>query len=103
MKALSQKQKKHLKGLAHHLDAVVQVGKSGLSESVLKELVRALSDHELVKAQIFEEDRESFLGLSSELAVQSRATLICTIGRKAVFYKQSPVQEKRKISRALPS
>lgn len=103
MKALSQKQRKHLKGLAHHLDAVVQVGKSGVSESVLKELLRALADHELVKAQIFEEDREMFLGLSSELAVQSASTLICTIGRKVVFYKQSPIQEKRKISRSLPA
>ena len=102
MKVLNVKQRKHLKGLAHHLDPFLQVGKSGLSEPVLKELSRALSDHELVKTQIFEDDRETFLELSKELAEKTTSQLVFTIGRKATFFKQSPIQDKRKISRALP-
>jgi RNA-binding protein len=102
MKVLSIKQRKHLKGLAHHLDPFLQVGKSGLSEPVLKELSRALSDHELVKTQIFEDDRETFLQLSKELAEKTTSQLVFTIGRKAIYFKQSPIQDKRRISRALP-
>ena len=102
MADLNQKQKKHLKGLAHHLVPFVQIGKSGLTEAVTKELSRALSDHELVKTQIFEDNREAFNQISVELAAATASQLVFTMGRKATFFKQSPLQEKRRISRSLP-
>lgn len=102
MTALNQKQRKHLKGLAHHLVPYVQIGKSGLTDAVTKELMRALSDHELVKTQIAEDDRALFSELSLALAQATGSELVFTMGRKATFFKQSPVQDKRIISRALP-
>lgn len=49
---LSSKQRSALKGKAHHLNPVVQVGAQGLSETLLQELQRALDKHELIKLQL---------------------------------------------------
>jgi len=49
MTALSEKQKKHLRRLAHPLSPIVMLGNAGLTAGVVQEMDRALSDHELVK------------------------------------------------------
>ena len=46
---LSEKQKKHLRRLAHPLRPLVMLGNAGLTDGVVGELDRALADHELVK------------------------------------------------------
>ena len=55
---LSNKQKKHLKALAHHLDPVVLLGANGLTEGVVAEIDLALEHHELIKVKIPGDDRE---------------------------------------------
>jgi putative YhbY family RNA-binding protein len=47
--ALSEKQKKYLRRLAHPMSPVVMLGNAGLTDGVVNELDRALTDHELVK------------------------------------------------------
>ena len=56
--ALSEKQKKHLRRLAHPLSPVVMLGNAGLTDGVVKELDRALADHELVKVSARVGERE---------------------------------------------
>ena len=46
---LSNKQKQFLKGLAHSIKPVVQLGANGLTEGVVAEIDHALSHHELIK------------------------------------------------------
>ncbi|MEC9240752.1 MAG: YhbY family RNA-binding protein, partial [Pseudomonadota bacterium] len=43
---------KVLKAIAHHLDPIVTIGNAGLSTSVIAELKRAISDHELIKIRL---------------------------------------------------
>ena len=45
---LTEPQKKHLRRLAHPLQPIVTLGNAGLTDAVVKELDRALTDHELV-------------------------------------------------------
>ena len=49
---LSEKQRRHLKGLAHPLKPVILMGNAGLSEAVVAETIRALNDHELIKVRL---------------------------------------------------
>ena len=56
---LNNKQKQHLKGLAHPLKPVVMLGNNGLTEGVLAEIEQALEHHELIKVKIAAEDRET--------------------------------------------
>ena len=46
--SLNRKQTSYLRGLAHPLPAIVTIGGSGLSESVMAELESTLEHHELL-------------------------------------------------------
>ena len=51
---ISSKQRSYLKGLAHHVDPTVYIGKQGLTENVIKEIETGLYCRELVKVKIQE-------------------------------------------------
>ena len=55
---LSNKQKQFLKGLAHPLKPIVQLGSNGLTEGVVAEIDNALNFHELIKVKVPTDDRE---------------------------------------------
>ncbi len=94
---LSKSQIKYLRGLAQSISPNVMLGREGLSEAVIKELNRALADHELVKVKIQEEEKADFVELADTLSLKTGATLVQKIGRMAVYYIQNPDSEKRKI------
>lgn len=86
---LKASQKKNLRALAHHLKPLVTVADKGLSESVMAEIERALEDHELVKIKL-RADRDQRKAWVTEIAGQSKAELIQTIGQTASFYRKHP-------------
>jgi RNA-binding protein len=87
---LSERQKRHLRGLAHALDPIVRIGQAGASAAVVSELARALHDHELVKVKVPGGDREARARLLDELAAKSGSALVQRIGNVAVFYRAAP-------------
>lgn len=94
-KTLSEKQRKHLRGLAHGRDATVLIGQGGLSPGVTKELDGALTAHELVKVRARVGDRDERDLIFEELGKQTTSTLVQRIGNVAVFYR--PHKDKPKI------
>ena len=68
--ALSNKQKQYLKGLAHALKPVVQLGGNGFTEGVLAEIDNALAHHELIKVKVPSEDRDEKSSLWTQLYVR---------------------------------
>ena len=86
-KALSPSQVRYLRGLAHALKPVVQMGAKGLSDALMAELDIALNDHELIKVKLAAEDREARDALLPELVGRSGATLVQRIGNVAVLYR----------------
>ncbi len=84
---LSGKQRRHLRGLAHHLDPVVQIGKDGLSPGIESALRDALERHELVKVRVLESaplDREE---AKEPLARAAGAHVVATVGRIVILYR----------------
>ena len=51
MEKLTGSQKRYLRGMAHHLDPVVMVGKNGVTKNVLNMTDSALKSHELIKTK----------------------------------------------------
>ncbi|HEY2683535.1 MAG TPA: ribosome assembly RNA-binding protein YhbY [Steroidobacteraceae bacterium] len=92
---LSEKQKKHLRRLAHPLNPIVMLGNAGLTDGVVNELERALTDHELVKVQARVGERDARNQVLEELAVRTASTLVQRIGHVGVFYR--PRKELPKI------
>ncbi|WP_187985216.1 ribosome assembly RNA-binding protein YhbY [Vibrio metschnikovii] len=91
---LSNKQKQHLKGLAHHLNPIVLMGANGLTEAVLAEIEIALNYHELIKVKVVSEDRETKLLIVDAIVRETGAEKVQVIGKTLVLYRPS---EQRKI------
>jgi RNA-binding protein len=87
---LSEKQKKHLRRLAHPLHPIVMLGNAGVTPGVVGELERALADHELVKVSARVGDREARDAALAELARRTSAVVVQRIGHVGVFYRRAP-------------
>jgi RNA-binding protein len=87
--ALSEKQKKHLRRLGHPLNPIVMLGNAGLTPGVVKELDRALADHELVKVSARVGARAARDAALNDLAQQTSSEIVQRIGNVAVFYRRS--------------
>jgi RNA-binding protein len=85
--ALSNAQKRYLRGLAHDLKPVILVGAKGVTAALLAELDLALEQHELIKARVAAEDRETRDQWIAALVDGAQATLIGRIGHVAVLYR----------------
>ena len=86
--ALSEKQKKHLRRLAHPLNPIVMLGNAGLTEGVVNELDRALTDHELVKVTARVGARDARDAALLTLASRTSAELVQRVGHVGVFYRR---------------
>jgi RNA-binding protein len=82
--------------LAHHLDPVVMIGKSGLTEGVVAATAKALKAHELIKVRFLEHKDEKET-LSEQLATATECDMAGIIGHVAILYKEHPDPEKREI------
>ena len=79
-------QRKHLRALAHHIKPVVQVGQAGLTPELVREVSRALDDHELIKvAMLRPPDKKA---MSAALASQARAHLCGLVGHTVILYRE---------------
>jgi RNA-binding protein len=84
---LSERQRRHLRGLAHPLKPIVRIGNAGLTEGVALETERALHDHELIKVKGPGGDRAARDALFTALAGRTHSELVHRIGNVAVFYR----------------
>jgi RNA-binding protein len=92
--SLSEKQKKHLRRLAHPMHPIVMLGNAGLTDAVVNELERALTDHELVKVCARVGDREARDAALNSLATRTSSELLQRIGNVGVFYRRSKTLPK---------
>ena len=84
---MSERQRRHLRGLAHELKPTIRLGNAGLTDAVAAETARALRDHELIKVKAPGGDREARDALFAELAQRTASALIHRIGNVAVLYR----------------
>ena len=85
--------KKALKAIAHHLNPIVTIGNLGLSTSVIAELNRAISDHELIKVRLNIVDRKLRVEFVNEVSQLLDAKIIQQVGKVVVLYR--PNEETR--------
>lgn len=83
---LTSTERRRLKGVAHDLKPVVQIGKKGADEAALEEIGRALDAHELIKVRFVsgQEDRRK---TARRIAERLGCALVGTIGHVAILYR----------------
>ncbi len=97
--SLSEKQRRHLRGLGHSLKPIIFIGQAGASASVVAETSRALHDHELVKVRVTGMEREARDQALDSLASGTGSEIVGRIGHTAVLYRRN--RERTRI--VLPS
>ena len=96
-KELSSRQRSRLRGLAHSLKPVVQLGNQGLSEGLISAVRAAAGTHELIKVQLNgatasdksaqESELESLLGPRYHLAGRTGRMLV-------LYFEKEPSSAK---------
>jgi RNA-binding protein len=86
--ALTGKQRRYLRSLAHAIDPLIQIGKEGLSEALLAAVGRALDDHELIKVRVLESAPLDRHAVALPLAAAVSAHPVGTVGRIVMLYRQ---------------
>ena len=92
---LTAAQTRFLRGQAHDLKAMLQVGGKGVTEALLAEIDLALEHHELIKIKVGAEDRDARDAMIDDLAERTGAALVQRIGHTAILYR--PSKDKRQI------
>lgn len=95
--ALTSKQRKYLRGLAHNLDPVVMIGRGSVSDGVIAETRNALESHELIKVRIDADEGSDRREMAGELASRTDSELVGTIGKIAILYRRHPEEPKIRI------
>ncbi|TCO79022.1 ribosome assembly RNA-binding protein YhbY [Marinisporobacter balticus] len=96
---LTGKQRSYLRGLANNIKPITQIGKSGITESFIKQLDDALEARELIKIHVLENSLLDTKKTANEVAKKTRAEFIQAIGNKFVIYRKSKENPKIEIPR----
>jgi len=86
---LTGKQRSYLKSLANSMDTILQIGKGGVTENVIKQIEDALEARELIKIKILNNSTLEAKDTANEIAVSVRAEYVQSIGNKFVLYRES--------------
>jgi RNA-binding protein len=93
---------KQLRAIGHKLKPVVTVAGKGLSESVMAELDRALTDHELIKVKLAVGSREARAEIARQLSEQSGAEIVHSIGTVILILRRSATPDPAKSNLVKP-
>ncbi|MGH7588414.1 MAG: YhbY family RNA-binding protein [Gemmatimonadota bacterium] len=95
MSELSSADRSRLRSAAHGLEPVVLVGRDGLTPTVVRAVHEALAARELIKVRLAG-DREERARLAADVAERARASLVGTIGRIAILYREHADPARRR-------
>ncbi len=92
---ISNGDKKHFRRLGHTLKPVVTLADKGLSDSVRREIDRALSDHELIKIKFTVGDRKTRRAMSDEVCQSLGCELAQSIGHVSLVFRKSATPDPK--------
>ena len=97
MSELAGWQKQYLRGMAHHLKPMIQVGKLGMTPALVETIRKALDDHELIKIKFlgFKDEKNE---ISERIVAATDAVFVGLIGNVLTIYRESSDEDKRFIS-----
>ncbi len=91
---LTSKQRATLRAMANTETAIMQIGKGGVGENLVKTVSDALEARELIKLSVLETCMSTPKETASELAQATDSEVVGVVGRKIILYRES-VNNKR--------
>ena len=94
---LTSKQRAQLRGLANGIETILQVGKDGIGENLIRQADDALEARELIKGRVLDNNIEYDARTAAEaLAKATRSEVVQVIGTRFVLYRESHSKPKEK-------
>ncbi len=87
---MNSKQRSYLMSLAANQDAIFQVGKGGVSPTLVEGIDEALSTRELVKINVLKTSFEPLMQTADTIAGRTHSEVVSVIGRKIILYRPNP-------------
>lgn len=94
MRALSSRERKTLRGMAHPLEPMLHIGKQGVTAGVLRQVDDSLKHHELIKVK-FLAGKDEKAALCDTIAQELGCSVAGVVGHIAILYRQNEDPEKR--------
>ena len=91
---MTSKQRAYLRSLAVNEDTIMQVGKDGVNENMIKTVGDALEARELIKLRTLENCGLSPREAAEALAEATNSVVVTVIGSKFVLYRESVNKKK---------
>jgi RNA-binding protein len=91
---LTSKHRAQLRSLASNEDVIMQVGKSGVTEPMVKTVSDALEARELIKMRVLENSGEAVRDVAEQLAAATDAEVVAVIGKCLILYRESVNKKK---------
>ena len=85
--ALTGRQIRRLRSLAHHLNPVIIIGKADINEGTVEQANECLEAHELIKCSVLDTSSLDIREAANELAERCHAEVVQVIGRKFSLYR----------------
>lgn len=86
---LGSKQRAYLRALANGLETILIVGKSNMSEQIIKQADDALTARELIKGKVHDTSEITSREAAEEIAEKTSSQVVQIIGSKFVLYRRN--------------
>ncbi len=94
---INSKQRAYLKGLANNINPSIQIGKEGLTDTILDELETHLEYRELIKISVLENSPVFVDEIVDEIIEKTNSEFVQKIGSKLIIYRESKDHKKIEI------
>ena len=87
---LTSKQRAALRSRANQIDTIMQVGKGGIGDTLIKQVEDALVARELIKIKVLENCEYTAREVAELLAGHTNSEPVQVIGNKLVLFRRNP-------------
>lgn len=87
---LNSKQRALLRGIASNYETIFQIGKGGISETLIVQVDDALRKRELIKVRVLDNSMYTAREAAEEIAEKTGAEVVQVIGSRFVLFKRNP-------------
>lgn len=86
---LTSKRRAYLRKKAHDLDALVRIGKEGVTANLIQSILDAIESRELIKVKILQNCEEEKMEIMEQLSQCKEFEVVGIIGRTIILFKEN--------------
>ena len=94
---LNSKQSARLRAMSNKMDTILQIGKDGIGDNLIKQASDALAKRELIKIRVLETAMYTAKEAAEDLSTATMSETVQVIGSRFVLYRKNPELKEKSI------